>query len=58
MICPYCHAEMEEGVLQSERYMLWGKTKHNVCYRPKEGEVLLREKIVGIITMKAYICKI
>lgn len=57
MKCPYCNTEMEEGVLQSERYLLWAKAKHAVSYHPKDGEVLLREKAVGNVTVKAYICK-
>lgn len=57
MKCPYCNTEMAEGILQSHRYLLWAISKHKLSYRPKNGEVLLDEKMVGDVTVKAYICK-
>lgn len=48
---------MEEGVLQSARYLLWAKTKHPLSYHPKDGEVLLGEKAIGNVTARAWICK-
>ncbi len=57
MKCPYCNSEMEEGMLQSPRYLLWVKTKHSLSYHPKSGEVLLGEKTIGDVTARAWVCK-
>ncbi|WP_053957480.1 PF20097 family protein [Inediibacterium massiliense] len=57
MKCPYCNTEMKEGILQSNRYLLWAKTKHKLSYHPKDEEILLDEKMIGDVTVEAYICK-
>jgi len=57
MKCPYCGGEMEAGILEGERYLLWAKKPHKISYRPKEGEVLLGEKTISSVALEAYICK-
>ena len=57
MKCPFCGLEMEEGVLEGQRYLLWAKRHHKVSYRPEEGEVLLGEKMINSVTLPASICK-
>ena len=57
MKCPYCDEEMEDGILQAQRYILWTKKQHKLSYHPKEGDVLIGEKTIGDVMPKAYICK-
>ena len=57
MKCPYCGGEMEAGILEGERYLLWAKKPHKISYRPKEGEVLLGEKTINAVAVEAFICK-
>ncbi|HHU70170.1 MAG TPA: hypothetical protein GXZ31_07755 [Thermoanaerobacterales bacterium] len=57
MQCPYCNAEMEVGILEGGRYLLWGKQPHKLSYHPKAGEVLLGEKTISSVRVDSYICK-
>ncbi len=57
MQCPYCNGEMEIGILEGGRYLLWAKQPHKIFYRPKAGEVLLGEKAVSSVIVDSYICK-
>lgn len=57
MRCPYCNGEMETGILEGGRYLLWAKQPHKVSYNPKAGEVLLGEKAVSSVVVDSYICK-
>jgi len=47
MKCPYCNGEMETGILEGQRYLLWAKQPHKVSYHPKAGEVKLWTEITG-----------
>lgn len=57
MKCPYCNGEMEKGILEGQRYLLWAKRPHKLTYHPKEGEVLLGEKTISSVVVDSYICK-
>lgn len=57
MQCPYCNGEVEIGILEGGRYLLWAKQLHKVSYYPKAGEVLLGEKAVSSVIIDSYICK-
>lgn len=35
MKCPYCNREMETGILEGQRYILWAKQPHKLSYCPK-----------------------
>jgi len=32
MKCPYCDGEMEIGILEGGRYLLWAKQPHKISY--------------------------
>lgn len=57
MKCPVCGSEMESGMLEGQRYLLWSKKKHRITYRPREGELLLGEKTVGGVQVAAQLCR-
>ena len=57
MQCPYCNGQMETGILEGQRYLLWSKQPHKVSYHPKADEVLLGEKAVSSARVDSYICK-
>ena len=57
MKCPYCNGEMEIGILEGGRYLLWAKQPHKISYHPKAGGVLLGEKAVSSVRVDSYICK-
>lgn len=44
MKCPYCGNEMEKGLLQSYRWIYFGKEKHKTLAVPKDGE----DRIVAV----------
>lgn len=38
MKCPYCHEEMQRGLLQSARDIFWGTKKHKLSFMPRGDE--------------------
>ena len=56
MKCPYCGKEMEAGLLQSARWIFFGKEKHKAFYLPKEGvdRVVAVDRPTGAWTESFY----
>ncbi len=38
MTCPYCNAEMKQGFVQSDRFIIFGEDKKGIFKAPKEGK--------------------
>lgn len=45
MNCPVCGKEMEPGFVQTNQRAAWVKKPHPLTLMPKEGEVLLDNKL-------------
>lgn len=57
MNCPYCGAEMENGVVQSAREMFWGREKHKFMFSAtREDEFTLAHGWNGS-AIEAFCCR-
>ena len=57
LICPFCNAPMEKGLLHAGNLIVWVKKKHRLSLLPKEGEVVLDRNLFSIPSVPACICK-
>ncbi len=55
--CPVCNKDMEQGFLQGNQRVAWVKAKHPFSLLPKQGEVLLENKMMDSFLFAAWICK-
>ena len=62
MTCPYCQREMEAGVIQSGRGIVWTKKRRRYPFRARllplpEGSVVLADFSLTGSTVEAYFCR-
>ena len=57
MKCPKCNSEMETGMIQSGKMIIWTNKKHLVSIHPRKDDVVLADNPVGGATVSAYICR-
>ena len=57
MKCPKCNSEMEAGMIQSGKMIIWTNKKHLVSINPRKNDVVLADNPVGGATVPAYICR-
>ena len=57
MKCPKCNCEMETGMIQSGKTIIWTNKKHHVSIHPRKEEIVLAENPMGGATVSACICR-
>ena len=57
MNCPVCGKEMEPGFVQTNQRAAWVKKPHPLTLMPKEGEVLLDNKLFSSCSFPGWICR-
>ena len=57
MKCPKCNSEMEAGIIQSGKMIIWTNKKHHISINPRKADVVLADNPVGGATVPAYICR-
>ena len=57
MSCPKCNSEMEAGMIQSGKMIIWTNKKHLVSINPRKDDVVLAANPVGGATGPACICR-
>ena len=57
MKCPKCNAEMEAGMIQSGKMIIWTNKKHHISINPRKDDVVLADNPLGGTTAHACICR-
>ena len=57
MKCPKCNSEMEAGMIQSGKMIIWTNEKHRVSIHPRKDDVVLADNPLGGATAPACICR-
>ena len=56
MNCPVCGKEMEPGFVQTNQRAAWVKKPHPLTLMPKDGEILLDNKLFSSCSFPGWIC--
>ena len=54
---PKCNCEMETGMIQSGKTIIWTNKKHHVSIHPRKDDVVLADNPMGGATVSACICR-
>lgn len=57
MNCPVCGKEMEPGFVQTNQRAAWVKKPHALTLMPKDGEILLDNKLFSSCSFPGWICR-
>ena len=57
MNCPVCGKAMEPGFVQTNQRAAWVKQPHPLTLMPKEGEVLLDNKLFSSCSFPGWLCR-
>ena len=57
MKCPKCNLEMEVGMLQSCKTIIWTGKKHRISIHPRKEDIVLADNPLGGATVTAFVCR-
>ena len=57
MKCPKCNSEMEDGMIQSGKMIIWTNRKHHVSVHPRKEDIVLADNPLGGATVTACVCR-
>ena len=47
MKCPKCNSEMEVGMIQSGKTIIWTNKKHRISLQPRKEDIVLADNPLG-----------
>ena len=57
MKCPKCNLEMEVGMIQSGKIIIWTDKKHRISLQSRKEDIVLADNPLGGATVTACVCR-